>query len=64
MSNKHIEQFKSLNSDELQAKLLEFSTEYQGLRFEHSVNGISNPLDLRRLRRNIARIKTLLGQKG
>lgn len=60
MSNKNIEQFRAMNADELGAKLTEIKSEYRTLKFDHSVKGIENPLVLRELRRNIARIKTEL----
>ncbi len=60
MSNKNIEQFRAMNVDELGARLEEIKSEYKTLKFDHSVKGIENPLTLRELRRNIARIKTEL----
>ena len=34
--------------------------EYQQMKFEHAVKGLGNPLEIRELRRNIARVHTEL----
>jgi large subunit ribosomal protein L29 len=36
---------------------------YQKTRFRHSVSAIENPLTIRQMRRNIARLKTELGKR-
>lgn len=48
------------NVPELQADLGSMEQEYQQLKFDHSVRGIGNPMELRELRRNIARVNTEL----
>lgn len=58
MKNKSMEQFKALDNDALNARLLEVKAEYKALKFDHAVRGISNPLQIRNLRRDIARINT------
>lgn len=45
---------------ELQADLGSMENEYQQMKFEHSVKGLGNPLELRQLRRDIARVNTEL----
>lgn len=43
---------------DLQAELASMETEYQQMKFDHAVKGIANPMELREMRRNIARIVT------
>ncbi len=43
---------------DLQAELASREHEYQQMKFDHSVKGLSNPMELREMRRNIARILT------
>lgn len=45
---------------ELQADLGSMEQEYQQMKFDHSTRGLGNPLELRELRRNIARVNTEL----
>lgn len=48
----------SLSDTDLKADLEAMMLSYQKLRFDHSVKGLDNPLDLRDMRRNIARLNT------
>ncbi|MCA0236250.1 MAG: 50S ribosomal protein L29 [Bacteroidetes bacterium] len=43
---------------DLQAELASLENEYQQMKFDHAVRGIANPMELRDVRRNIARILT------
>ena len=43
---------------DMQTELASMEREYQTMKFDHTVKGLSNPLELRELRRNIARIHT------
>lgn len=43
---------------DLQAQLASMEHEYQQMKFDHAVKGLGNPMELRELRRNIARILT------
>jgi large subunit ribosomal protein L29 len=43
---------------DLQAELASLENEYQQMKFDHAVKGLGNPLELRELRREIARILT------
>jgi len=38
--------------------LAETETAYQKLTFDHAIRGLDNPLELRGLRRDVARLKT------
>ena len=56
-SNKTLE-LRDLSDDDLRAQLDESQTSYDKMKFDHTVNSIENPLMLREVRRDIARLKT------
>lgn len=49
---------RDFTTDELKAKVVQFKSELQKMHFNHAVSEIENPLDLRWLRRDIARLLT------
>ena len=53
-----------LTPEELQQKHDDLWTEMFGLRIKHTLGQLENPLQLRAIRRDIARCKTLLTQQG
>lgn len=58
------ETFRTQTADELKAKLLELKKEQFNLRFKVASGEMENPARMRIVRREIARIKTVLGQKA
>jgi large subunit ribosomal protein L29 len=50
-------------TEELQQKLAALQEEEFRLRFRSGTEAISNPLQFRTIRRDIARIKTILGER-
>ena len=58
------ETFRTQTADELKAKLLELKKEQLNLRFKVASGEMENPARMRIVRREIARIKTMLGQKA
>jgi large subunit ribosomal protein L29 len=55
-----IHELKELPPKELEHRLKDLMEEYQNFRFQHATRQLDNPLRLRYVRREIARIKTLL----
>lgn len=53
-----------LSVEELEAKLAELKEEQFRLRFRTATEAVENPIQFRTRRRDIARIKTVLRQKG
>lgn len=53
-----MEEFSSLDNEALDARIQEEEVRLKKLHFSHAVNPIENPLSIRQLRRNIARMKT------
>jgi large subunit ribosomal protein L29 len=56
--------FKELKLDELAAKRAELRKKYFDLRFKKVVEHLENPVQLRVLRRQIARLETRIGAAG
>ena len=56
---KHKEISRDMNDVELQTKLVSLKEELFNLRFQQSTGQIENPIRLREIRRNIARVKTI-----
>lgn len=55
-----IEELHELSVDDLKAKLAELGEEEFRLRFRSATESLENPMRFRGLRRDIARIKTVL----
>ena len=51
---------KEMSSPELEKELKELKTELFKLRFSLATNGLENPLKVKEVRKNIARVKTIL----
>ena len=53
-----VDDYRSLNDQALTEKIGDEELRLKKLHFSHAVNPIENPLTIRQLRRNIARLKT------
>lgn len=58
-----MEELKELSVDELRAKLAEFTNQRFRLRFDSATQVVANPIQLRTIRRDIARIHTILRER-
>jgi large subunit ribosomal protein L29 len=58
------DQIRELSGDEIRARLVELEEERFRLRFRGATEALSNPLRLRTIRRDIARLQTVLAEKG
>ncbi len=58
------EEIRSLSENELNAKLAEMKKDLFMLRMQHATNHLDNPLKIPALRRDIARVKTVLREKA
>ncbi len=54
---------KEMSSPELEKELSELKSELFKLRFSLATNGLDNPMKIKEVRKNIARIKTELRQR-
>jgi large subunit ribosomal protein L29 len=62
-SKDFLESVKSLGLEELKAKITEDEMRLKKLSFAHSVTPVENPMTIRALRKDIARLKTVLRSK-
>ena len=58
------QQLREKSVDELNARERELSEQLFKLRFQKATGRIENPMKIRQVRREIARIKTLVGEKS
>jgi large subunit ribosomal protein L29 len=56
-------EIRDLSVDDIKSKIDELTTERFNLRFRSATESIENPMRFRALRRDIARLKTILGEK-
>jgi large subunit ribosomal protein L29 len=59
-----IRDLKELSADELKAKEADLRDQLFKLRFQKSLGQLENPMKLKNVRKDIARIKTLLNRPG
>ena len=52
-----------MSAAELDKKLAELKAELFNLRFQHAINQLDNPLRLQLVRKDIARVKTVIREK-
>ena len=55
--------YKEMSSPELEKELGELKSELFKLRFSLATNGLDNPLKVKEVRRDIARVKTILRER-
>ena len=59
-----VNELREMSDEDLTAKLAELVAERFNLRFRSATESIENPMRFRALRRDIARIKTVLQQRS
>ena len=52
-----------LSSDELEVKLLDLKKDLFFLRMQHATNQLDNPIRIAQVKKDIARVKTVIRQK-
>ena len=58
------EELRNMSAEELNAKLKELKEELFNLRFQHAINQLDNPQRMVEVKRNIARVMTILSEKN
>lgn len=53
-------EIRSLSKEELNKKLTDLKVELFNLRFQHAINQLENPMRINAIRKDIARIKTIM----
>ena len=56
-------ELREQTDEELQGRLEELEEESFNLRFQHTLGQLSSPIRLREVRRDIARVRTLLNER-
>ena len=63
MKAKEIKQVRELSIEKLQEKLQELKKDLFMLRMQHATNQLDNPLQIANIKKDIARIKTIIREK-
>ena len=58
MATKKFIELQEFTEDQLNSELEQTVAQYQKLKFDHALRGLENPLALKEVRRDIARLKT------
>ena len=62
--NKYVEDLKAKSAAELNTELVAAKKEVFNLRFQNATNQLDNTARIREVRKNIARIQTVIAQKN
>ncbi|MBO5416530.1 MAG: 50S ribosomal protein L29 [Clostridia bacterium] len=63
-TKKFTEDLKQMTVEELNEKLKDLKEELFTLRFQHAINQLDNPQKIVEVKRNIARVMTVLSEKN
>ena len=64
MKNSIIKELRAMSAEQLNAKLKELKEELFTLRFQHAINQLDNPQKMVEVKKNIARVMTILSEKN
>jgi len=59
-----VKEIREMTSEELSAKLKELKNELFNLRFQHAINQLDNPHKIVDVKKDIARVMTVLHEKN
>ena len=63
-TNKYVDELKAKSVDELQTELVSAKKELFNLKFQNATNQLDNTARIKEVRRNIARIQTVITQNA
>ena len=63
MKAKEIKEIRGLSVEKLQEKLQELKKDLFMLRMQHATNQLDNPMQLAAVKKDIARVKTIIREK-
>lgn len=63
MKSSKINEYKNMTVEDLQKELKSLKSELFKLRFQHALNGLDNPKKITQVKRNIARVNTVITSK-
>ena len=58
------EELRSMSAEQLGVKLADLKKELFNLRFQHAINQLDNPQKIVEVKKNIARVMTVLSEKN
>lgn len=64
VKNLKISEIKNMTDDQIRSELDDSFREMMNVRFQLSTKQINNPQELRAVKKNIARIKTVMTERG
>ncbi len=64
VKNLRISEIKNMTNDQIRSELDNSFREMMNVRFQLSTKQINNPQELRTVKKNIARIKTVMTERG
>jgi large subunit ribosomal protein L29 len=59
-----VKEIRELSTEQLETKLTELKRELFNLRFQHAINQLDNPHKITEVKRDIARVMTVLHEKN
>ena len=63
MKAKEIKEIRGLSAEKLEAKLQELKKDLFMLRMQHATNQLDNPMKIAAVKKDIARVKTIIREK-
>lgn len=63
MATKKYTELQEFKTEDLVSEITETEAQYRKLKFDHAVKGLDDPLTIREVRRDIARMKTELRRR-
>jgi len=57
------EEIRKLSGDELQSKLTDLKKDLFNLRLQHATNQLDNPIRIAQVKKDIARVKTIIREQ-
>ncbi len=63
-TNKYVDELKAKSADELKTELVSAKKELFNLKFQNATNQLDNTARIKEVRRNIARIQTVITQNA
>jgi len=64
MPSKKFLELQEFSDTDLHNELAETQKQYQKLKFDHAIKGLDNPLTLKEVRRDVARLKTEVSRRS
>lgn len=59
-----VSEIQAMSIAEIEEKIAELEASYRRLKFKHTIANLENPMEIRKTRRTIARLNTILNQKA